>query len=692
VIARQRPAAWWLWSVLCFAALLWPSRFSGPLDGAPLDGPVEAIGLGLLLPILWWFHPEFLVRPGARQLIAVLIVVKAATGVLVSQDGLCLRLTTPEALVLDGPLVQQSWDIRTDWPAFEPRCSAVMTRDYATLFDFPMWFFNLPPRTYDLPLDSGRPPTTTISMNISGFLTTNTAGTFRLDVGPGMTFGARDADTVRLAAGVHRLEIPVTLTGDRWRLRSSWNDTSIWTLRRDVITTLTAPSTLDVMVRPWAGAAITLLVALVLTGWTLSAVWRIGHAPALAWIVFASAVLVASAASGNTAVMRAATLVLFGALFLRVPRRLQNTSGAFAIVGVPWVVFFAAIGLDQIGRFTLYTPGDDWWQFQRYAYWIFMRGHWLEGGQPTFWFQPLYRWIAGSLHLVFGDSSVGELYWDVLLLVAGALLAFRLVKCRAGFAWGIAAAAATLTVATIGPGWYLIGRGLAEISSAGLIALSVFFVLRGRNGDWRAIVAAGMFALLAFYTRLNNLGMALAVIAFLVPLRISVEEMYSRHALILRWSQWAMAAAVVGIVGGGLLLFALRTWRYTGVFSVFYGTQRYSLATTQPSDTWLQALRHIGQSLLMVMTMSDPSRAEPRATFLVLGSLLAVAGALYLPWFRAQSFALVAFCLAGLSGSAVARGTAYPGRFSLHLVPITIAIVTSAAARLYRPSRAAGVS
>ena len=41
-------------------------------------------------------------------------------------------------------------------------------------------------------------------------------------------------------------------------------------------------------------------------------------------------------------------------------------------------------------------------------------------GSRTFWFQPLYRWIAGLLHLVFGDSSVGERFWDGACLLAGA--------------------------------------------------------------------------------------------------------------------------------------------------------------------------------------------------------------------------------------------------------------------------------
>ncbi len=52
------------------------------------------------------------------------------------------------------------------------------------------------------------------------------------------------------------------------------------------------------------------------------------------------------------------------------------------------------------------------WMFQRWAYRIYLQGYWLHGGELTFWFQPFYRWIAGALHLVFGDSSMGEFWWD----------------------------------------------------------------------------------------------------------------------------------------------------------------------------------------------------------------------------------------------------------------------------------------
>src|SRR5207249_1034622 len=122
--------------------------------------------------------------------------------------------------------------------------------------------------------------------------------------------------------------------------------------------------------------------------------------------------------------------------------------------------------------FTLYQWGHDYWMFQRYAYRIVMLGYWLEGGSPTFWFQPLYRWVAGVLHLVFGDSSIGESLWDGAGVLVGALAAFRLARVAAGFRWGVVAATLTVAVFGVGTARGLISSGLGEISSAGFVYLA----------------------------------------------------------------------------------------------------------------------------------------------------------------------------------------------------------------------------
>src|SRR5882672_4691684 len=144
-----------------------------------------------------------------------------------------------------------------------------------------------------------------------------------------------------------------------------------------------------------------------------------------------------------------------------------------------------------------------------------MSGFWLEGGSRVFDYQPLYRWMSGALHLVFGDSSVGETYWDAICLLLGASVAFVLVDRAAGFRWAVAAAVGTLATFWLGTIWYFIGRGLSEVAAAGWGFVAALLLLRNRPANVRLAVLAGVFAALMFYTRLNHLLFAVFLLALL---------------------------------------------------------------------------------------------------------------------------------------------------------------------------------
>jgi len=109
--------------------------------------------------------------------------------------------------------------------------------------------------------------------------------------------------------------------------------------------------------------------------------------------------------------------------------------------------------------------------------------------------------------------------------------------------------------------------------------------------------------------------------------------------------------AIIGLV---LLCFAWRTWHYTGVFSVFYGTQRYIVALWQPGAPLGVTLQRLTHSVMLVLTVNDPPRFD-------------------------------VYALPILIGAGVAAGSAYPGRFSIHVVPITCALAACGIARLFRP-------
>jgi hypothetical protein len=407
----------------------------------------------------------------------------------------------------------------------------------------------------------------------------------------------------------------------------------------------------------------------------------------LAWSAAASIVIASLVRADWMLTARWAVPALALALLLPVPPRLRNLRGAFVLVIIPWLAWVVAGSLGAIGRWRLYEFGNDFWLYQRYGYRIVVQGYWLEGGSKTFYFQPFYRWITGLLHAAFGDSSVGERFWDGFSIAAGAMLAFQLVRKFAGFRWALIAAVLPLAVFTVGTPSYLIGFGLAEISSAGLLSMAALCAIRSRQMRRLApAVAAGVLATLAFYTRLNNGIMALGIAVFALPPRLAVRD------LVRPWQWWASASwrtaiAIVGIIAAGLLFFAWRTYHYTGVFSLFYGTQRYIVAIWQPGMPMRTVLERLTRSVLEVLTVNDPPRFDPIALPVLGGALVAVLSLAGVPRLRDLPATAVLFFVASIAGSFVASGWAYPGRFSVHILPSTCALTACAVARLAGGSR-----
>jgi hypothetical protein len=59
---------------------------------------------------------------------------------------------------------------------------------------------------------------------------------------------------------------------------------------------------------------------------------------------------------------------------LEVPPSRQTLKGAFVPIGLPWLALVTAVHASHIGRFSLYSGGDDMWMFQRWAYRIYLQG------------------------------------------------------------------------------------------------------------------------------------------------------------------------------------------------------------------------------------------------------------------------------------------------------------------------------
>ncbi|HKB10082.1 MAG TPA: hypothetical protein VKD69_05500 [Vicinamibacterales bacterium] len=679
--------ATWIWGVAAAAALLYPDRIAGAFDGAPLDGVAEALLIGGVLPALWWFYPRFLAARRARACIMVLIAWRIAATLLFTQDGWCVQFVPATPFAKDAGRVPHAWDFRADWRSLEPACSAVMTRSYRSFAEFPAWFFNLPPPNESWPQPVDIPPGATTPLHVRGYLTTAAAGTLDFEGASGVTGtvsidGQQRPWPTPIDPGTHYVAIDAVLKYDTWALITRWNGRDLW--RSGVTATMRRPTTLDLAVRPWIAWLPTLVTLAFFTMWAAAAAKAIGNATVLAWSAGAAATIAIVVSVSPPVIVRWTVPAMALATLVPVPARLRNLSGACALVGVPWLAFVLAGGIPSVGRFILYEFGNDYWMYQRYGYRIVMQGYWLEGGSHVFYFQPLYRWITGLLHAVFGDSSVGERFWDGMCLLAGALVSFRIVRAFAGFRWAIAGAVLSLSVFALGTARYLMGFGLSEISSAGFLYMAALCAMDSRaRGGLRRAAAAGALASLAFYTRLNNGIMALGVAAFALPPSLPARELFVPWRW--RWRRrisWWTIAGVWGGIACGLFLFALRTWHYTGVFSVFYGTQRYIVAIFQPDSPMRANLERLFTNVARVLTVNDPPRFDVYALPVFAGVLIAALSLAGVPKLRDLPAAAVLFCVSAIAAPFIVFGFAYPGRFSVHLMPIVSAVTVCAVARL----------
>lgn len=645
-----------LWTLLAMAAVLWPSRFIGPLDGAPLDRPLEAIALGLALPWLLWLGYDAAKSRAFRIAVIALLSWKAGTSAIATQQGLCATFQAPEPLsgtaytmrISEPHGYLRSWDLRADLWAETPRCTAILTRPLYSTEEFPAWFVNLTDqmlRRRDF------------TMTVSGVVT------------------KRDGTTTPYS-------YTQKLGTEPWQFNPAVyeRDPSI-----SLVTTAT-PTTIDRIFAPWAWMIAPLLCIAIIAITLRSAIAPLMlDRSALLWVVAGTAIAIALALTPMESAQRAAGVVAFGALIARWSGRTNPLKLAGWLIAVPWLAFFAVMSLRLVGKFSAYST-DDWLAYQIAGYRIFMNGNWIEGGTLTFDYQMLYRWVTGALHVVFGDSSVGELYWDASCLAIGALLAFALVQnaiqSTGSFGWAVGAAAVTLATLTLATPWYIIGRGLSEITAAGLGFLAIAALLRADGVRMRWVAVAALCAGLMFFARQNQLLWAPTLAAMFLPLSAGADVASTRAGL--SRIRWSAVALYLGGFAAAVLAFMTRTWYFTGQFALFFGTSlRHNDTGWRPWHLFdAEAWGKVGHSLMGFVFMNEPPHVDPRAVIVALGALVSIAAIVQLPMARRIPAGLLLITVGGVMGAFVAHSHAYPGRFTVHIVPLAAALTAIAASAI----------
>jgi len=320
-----------------------------------------------------------------------------------------------------------------------------------------------------------------------------------------------------------------------------------------------------------------------------------------------------------------------------------------------------------IGQGFNWGSGDDWIAYQSYGRRVFVEGDWLGAGEGPFSMQPLYRYIVGTYHWLFGQSSFAQNMADVwCVLGAAVIIAFFTAKLRVSAMIIFVACLSYLSINLIGSFRYLIAKGLTENHAMIFLMLAAWFVYRAREGGAKLIILATLFGILGYWTRLDHLG-AVVGLAFLLlePVKGPTGGWKGYwHRFQLQWNKVAIYWGF-GIIS--VLILSFRNWLVGGAF--FVANIKHGNFIRENLDR--------GDFFLIITGKHWGQLPSISGFFVALGVFVSL---LALFW-RPKSFSnyplslgIILICL--LAPYTVLWTGGYPPRWSIHILPLSILAVT----------------
>jgi hypothetical protein len=226
----------------------------------------------------------------------------------------------------------------------------------------------------------------------------------------------------------------------------------------------------------------------------------------------------------NTAYLGVSFLVV-GASFLfwaKWKKDLRNfqaatiTLSTLMLFAPALLFYFSKKWWHLIGQGFNWGSGDDWIAYQSYGRRVVVEGDWLRASEGVFTMQPLYRYIVGIYHWLFGQTAFAQNMADVwCFLGAAILIACFAGKFRVSPAVILIACITYLSINLMGSFRYLIGRGLTENHAMFFLVIGAWFIYRAREGSTKLVVLAALLGIFGYWIRLDHLG-AVAGLAFLL--------------------------------------------------------------------------------------------------------------------------------------------------------------------------------
>lgn len=516
-----------------YGILLIPSRVPSPLDGLPWNTPLEFITAALLLPFVLFLARGFLSKGRVAVLLALLFFVKVTLSFFLPQSGLGVRVYLSEADRASGRFE------RTYATLFNPSYSQVMQSPYRTFFDFPIESINhhgFDKESFWMAVEVDGAVLLAederLVFLVQGAVERN-AELVNLSTGEyfpvEMVKSADDLDEEYFASlpyagnaelkgwlvfpnyGNARFESVILRSNGSVipalpRFRLSASDTS-FPARGFVV----AQNLIAVML--FAVIVVSLIDGILFSYQTgdiiLDDIYILFTVPILYYIVNAS-----DKPGIDTFILFAVitlTLIKLPAYFLG--RQDYSGTGHLFALGIPVLLMFLALDIRNLAAMTPIPQYQDAMEYQMLARSIFVAGDIFLLKSPPWAYKMLFPYIAGALHLLFGQSLSAQFFLNAWCVLLSATFMnkigtyFGLTKPSAFAASGLFLILTLLPLSFT----YFHRFGLIEPSAILALLLTAYFA---KENNFKLMFILG---LITGMLRLNFAGAVFTSVIFLAP-------------------------------------------------------------------------------------------------------------------------------------------------------------------------------
>lgn len=517
--------------LFAYGILLIPSRVPSLLDGFPWNTPLEFITATLILPLAFFFGRNILSKKAVTLLLLLLLVAKLTLSFFLPQSGLGVRIYTSEEARASG-----KWE-RTY--ALNASYSEVTQLPYRSFLEFPVEFINT--HGFDKNLFW-------MTMEFNGVISLDKderlviilqgaeqrqielveiATGKRFEVVTAKSVDDLDADAFSDTPYVGNAELkgsllfknygngrfdPVILTADgstRSAYSQIWLSKSALDLPTGIfqfIQTLIVVFFLGcIILSLWDGLSVsyrfgvidTLDIYLALTGWVLYYIVSVADKPTIHLLLLPVIFI----------------LVIVKLLGFTLRSRIYSTKGYLFSLGLSILLMFLALDISNLQSVVVIPQYQDAMEYQMLARNIYVAGDAFLLETPPWAYKVLFPYIAGLLHVLFGQSLSAQFFLNVWSVILSVMLMmemadfFGLTKRNAFVAASLFFLLTMLPVSFT----YFYRFGLIEPLAIMTLLLGSYFAKEGKFG---AMFITGM---ITGMLRLNFAGAIFTSITFLAP-------------------------------------------------------------------------------------------------------------------------------------------------------------------------------